>query len=142
MWNSFFFRELQSFLIDVYLIYSAVFIIAVHKVIMLIIYTFLNYLPLWLIIGHHRIYHSIDCSLCAAQQVLAVHPFCVQNLTFAMDMKVILQSVGAVLKGSGSLSGDAQTVADLDAYRREQVEKGILKPEDLMGDTYEQDSAV
>ncbi len=66
----------------------------------------------------------------------------VQHLTFAMDMKVILQSVGAVVKGSGSLSGDAQTVADLDAYRREQLEKGIMKATDLMGDTYEQDSAV
>ena len=66
----------------------------------------------------------------------------VEHLTFATDLKIILQSVGKVLKRTGSLSGDAQTVADLDAYRKEQVEKGILKQTDLMGELYESDRAV
>ena len=66
----------------------------------------------------------------------------VDHLTFGMDMKIIFGSVGKVLKGSGSLSGDAQTVADLDAYRRAQIVKGTLKQTDLMGEIYEQNSAV
>lgn len=66
----------------------------------------------------------------------------VDHLTFGMDLKIIFGSVGKVLKGSGSLSGDAQTVADLDAYRRAQIVKGTLKQTDLMGEIYEQNSAV
>ena len=66
----------------------------------------------------------------------------VEHLTFVTDLKIILQSVGKVLKRTGSLSGDAQTVADLDAYRKDQVQKGILKQADLMGDFYESDRAV
>ncbi len=66
----------------------------------------------------------------------------VEHLTFMMDLKVIFQTVGKVIKRTGSLSGDAQTVADLDAYREEQLKKGILKQEDLMGDQNGQDRAV
>ncbi len=61
----------------------------------------------------------------------------VEHLNFAMDLKVVFQTIGKVLKRTGSLSGDAQTVADLDAYRKEQLEKGVLKQTDLMGDTNE-----
>ena len=61
----------------------------------------------------------------------------VEHLTFAMDVRIVLQSIGKVLKRTGSLSGDAQTVADLDAYRKEQVEKGIIDQADLMGEVYE-----
>ncbi|MBR6451705.1 MAG: sugar transferase [Lachnospiraceae bacterium] len=61
----------------------------------------------------------------------------VEHLTFAMDVRIVLQSIGKVLKRTGSLSGDAQTVADLDAYRKDQVEKGIIDQADLMGEVYE-----
>lgn len=44
----------------------------------------------------------------------------VNHLTFGMDCKVIAMTVGKVLKRSGTLSGADQTVADFDAYRREQ----------------------
>ena len=58
----------------------------------------------------------------------------VDHLTFAMDVKIVLQTVGKVLKRSGSLSGDAQTVMDFDAYRKEQVEKGVMNASDLVGE--------
>ncbi len=61
----------------------------------------------------------------------------VDHLTFLTDLKIVFASVGKVLKGSGSLSGDAQTVADLDAYRREQIETGQIDRNDLMGEQYE-----
>lgn len=44
----------------------------------------------------------------------------VDHLTFFMDLKIIGMTVGKVLKRSGTLSGADQTVADFDAYRREQ----------------------
>ena len=46
----------------------------------------------------------------------------VENLTFAMDVKIIGMTIGKVLKRSDTLSGAEQTVADFDAYRREQKE--------------------
>ena len=58
----------------------------------------------------------------------------VDHLTFAMDVKIVLQTVGKVLKRSGSLSGDAQTVMDFDAYRKEHVEKGVMNASDLVGE--------
>lgn len=61
----------------------------------------------------------------------------VNHLSFAMDCKVVFQTVGKVLKRSGTLSGGAQTVADLDAYRRGQVDRGELSPEELVGDCHE-----
>lgn len=44
----------------------------------------------------------------------------VGHLTFGMDLKIIGMTVGKVLKRSGTLSGADQTVADFDAYRKEQ----------------------
>jgi len=44
----------------------------------------------------------------------------VNHLTFLMDVKIIVMTVGKVLKRSGTLSGAEQTVADFDVYRREQ----------------------
>jgi len=61
----------------------------------------------------------------------------VNHLSFAMDCKVVFQTVGKVLKRSGTLSGGAQTVADLDAYRRGQVDRGELSLEELVGDCHE-----
>lgn len=61
----------------------------------------------------------------------------VNHLSFAMDCKVVFQTVGKVLKRSGTLSGGAQTVADLDAYRRGQIDRGELSPEELVGDCHE-----
>lgn len=61
----------------------------------------------------------------------------VNHLSLGMDLKVVFQTVGKVLKRSGTLSGGAQTVADLDAYRRMQMEKGEISPEELVGDCHE-----
>lgn len=44
----------------------------------------------------------------------------VNHLTFLMDIKILLMTVGKVLKRSGTLSGADQTVADFDVYRKEQ----------------------
>lgn len=44
----------------------------------------------------------------------------VNNLSFAMDMRIIAMTVGKVLKRSDTLSGAEQTVADFDVYRKEQ----------------------
>ena len=44
----------------------------------------------------------------------------VNHLTFLMDIKIIVMTVGAVLKRSGALSGAEQTVADFDVCRKEQ----------------------
>lgn len=44
----------------------------------------------------------------------------VENLTFAMDLKVAGMTVGKVLKRSGTLSGAEQTVEDFDVYRKRQ----------------------
>ena len=55
----------------------------------------------------------------------------VDHLTFAMDLKIIFMTVGKVLKGSGSLSGAAQTVADFDAYREDQLHQGLISKENL-----------
>lgn len=46
----------------------------------------------------------------------------VNHLTFGMDMKIILMTVGKVLKRSGTLSGAEQTVEDFDVYRKMQKE--------------------
>ena len=53
----------------------------------------------------------------------------VDHLTFAMDVRIIFMTVGKVLKGSGSLSGAAQTVADFDAYREAQLKQKENKDE-------------
>lgn len=58
----------------------------------------------------------------------------VDHLSFGMDLKVLFQTIGKVAKRSGTLSGGAQTVADLDMYRRDQIERGVLSEEDLMGE--------
>ncbi len=55
----------------------------------------------------------------------------VDHLTFFMDLKILFMTVGKVLKRSGSLSGDAQTVADFDAYREDQLQQGVLNKEEL-----------
>lgn len=44
----------------------------------------------------------------------------VRNLSFAMDVKIVLGTVGKVLHHTGVQSGAEQTVPDLDAYRKEQ----------------------
>lgn len=44
----------------------------------------------------------------------------VNNLSFAMDVKIIMMTVEKVLKRSDTLSGADQTVADFDVYRKEQ----------------------
>lgn len=44
----------------------------------------------------------------------------VNHLTFLMDVRIIGMTVEKVLKRSGTLSGADQTVADFDAYRKEQ----------------------
>lgn len=44
----------------------------------------------------------------------------VNHLTFLMDVKIIVMTVGKVLKRSGTLSGADQTVADFDVYRSKQ----------------------
>lgn len=41
----------------------------------------------------------------------------VRHCSFGMDMKVIMMTVGKVLKRSGTLSGAEQTVEDFDVYR-------------------------
>ena len=41
----------------------------------------------------------------------------VNHLTFGMDIKIIWMTVGKVLKRSDTLSGNEQTVEDLDVYR-------------------------
>ncbi len=58
----------------------------------------------------------------------------VDHLTFLMDMKVLFMTVGKVLKRTGSLSGNAQTVADFDAYRKEQLAQGVVDKADLNKD--------
>ncbi|MBQ7581196.1 MAG: sugar transferase [Lachnospiraceae bacterium] len=57
----------------------------------------------------------------------------VDHLTFFMDLKILFMTVGKVLKRSGSLSGDAQTVADFDAYREDLIQQGVLNKSELHG---------
>ncbi|MCM1385949.1 MAG: sugar transferase [Bacillus sp. (in: Bacteria)] len=42
----------------------------------------------------------------------------VNHCSFVMDMKIIMMTVGKVLKRSGTLSGAEQTVEDFDIYRK------------------------
>ncbi|MCM1251746.1 MAG: sugar transferase [Clostridium sp.] len=42
----------------------------------------------------------------------------VNHCSFMMDMKIIMMTVGKVLKRSGTLSGAEQTVEDFDIYRK------------------------
>ena len=42
----------------------------------------------------------------------------VGHLTFVMDVKILLMTVGKVFARSGTLSGADQTVADFDVYRK------------------------
>lgn len=44
----------------------------------------------------------------------------VNNVSFAMDIRIIAMTVEKVLKRSDTLSGAEQTVADFDVYRKEQ----------------------
>lgn len=46
----------------------------------------------------------------------------VAHCSFMMDMKIIMMTVGKVLKRSGTLSGAEQTVEDFDSYRRRKQE--------------------
>ncbi len=43
----------------------------------------------------------------------------VEHCSLLMDIKILVMTFGKVLKRSGTLSGADQTVADFDAYRRE-----------------------
>lgn len=47
----------------------------------------------------------------------------VNHCSFIMDIKIIMMTVGKVLKRSGTLSGAEQTVEDFDIYRKKQQEK-------------------
>lgn len=47
----------------------------------------------------------------------------VENVSFRLDIKIICMTIGKVVKRSGTLSGDAQTVMDFDAYRKLQNNK-------------------
>lgn len=47
----------------------------------------------------------------------------VNHCSFKMDMKIIMMTVGKVLKRSGTLSGAEQTVEDFDVYRQKGAEK-------------------
>ena len=49
----------------------------------------------------------------------------VNHCSFIMDIKIIMMTVGKVLKRSGTLSGAEQTVEDFDIYRKKQ--QGELK---------------
>lgn len=44
----------------------------------------------------------------------------VNHCSFMMDIKIIMMTVGKVLKRSGTLSGAEQTVEDFDIYRKKQ----------------------
>ncbi len=46
----------------------------------------------------------------------------VNHCSFIMDIKIIMMTVGKVLKRSGTLSGAEQTVEDFDIYRKKQQE--------------------
>lgn len=46
----------------------------------------------------------------------------VDHCSFGLDVKIIMMTVGKVLKRSGTLSGAQQTVEDFDVYRRKQQE--------------------
>lgn len=60
--------------------------------------------------------------------------FYVDHLSLWLDLKILFGTVGKVLKRSGSLSGDAQTVPDLDEYRRDQLKKGTIQQDELVGE--------
>lgn len=47
----------------------------------------------------------------------------VEHCSFIMDLRIIIMTVGKVLKRSGTLSGAEQTVEDFDVYRRKQQER-------------------
>lgn len=46
----------------------------------------------------------------------------VDHCSFGLDVKIIMMTVGKVLKRSGTLSGEQQTVEDFDVYRKKQQE--------------------
>ena len=48
----------------------------------------------------------------------------VNHCSFIMDIKIIMMTVGKVLKRSGTLSGAEQTVEDFDIYRKKQQGEG------------------
>lgn len=49
----------------------------------------------------------------------------VNHCTFPMDVRIIMKTIGKVIKRSGILSGAEQTLENFDVYRRKQIEKGI-----------------
>lgn len=49
----------------------------------------------------------------------------VNHCTFLMDVRIIMKTIGKVIKRSGILSGAEQTLENFDVYRRKQIEKGI-----------------
>ena len=55
----------------------------------------------------------------------------VKHCSFGMDLKIIIKTVGKVLKRSGTLSGAEQTVEDFDVYRKKQQE-GIHAKDSLV----------
>ncbi|MDE7187942.1 MAG: sugar transferase [Lachnospiraceae bacterium] len=55
----------------------------------------------------------------------------VNHCSFGMDLKIIIMTVGKVLKRSGTLSGAEQTVEDFDVYRKKQQE-GIHAKDSLV----------
>lgn len=49
----------------------------------------------------------------------------VNHCTFSIDVRIIMKTIGKVIKRSGILSGAEQTLENFDVYRRKQIEKGI-----------------
>lgn len=47
----------------------------------------------------------------------------VNHCTFLMDVRIIMKTIGKVIKRSGILSGAEQTLENFDVYRRKQMEK-------------------
>jgi len=85
-----------------------------------------RYLPYYTEEERHR--HDVKPGLTALAQVngrnalgwearFAYDLEYVEKLSFKMDIKIICMTVGKVIKRSGTLSGDSQTVMDFDVYR-------------------------
>lgn len=57
----------------------------------------------------------------------------VDHCSFIMDIKIIMMTVGKVLKRSGTLSGAEQTVEDFDIYRKKaEKEHGCINESDTL----------
>ena len=49
----------------------------------------------------------------------------VNHCTFLMDVRIIMKTIGKVMKRSGILSGAEQTLDNFDVYRKKQMEKKV-----------------